>query len=93
MALAKLNGSFSAAGPGPTFTPRGGRRFNVSIWGGFAGTVQLERSPDGGASWIPAAAARTAPDTFNCEEPEDDVAYRLTCTALSSGAISWRVAQ
>jgi hypothetical protein len=92
-------GTFSAAGAGTSPLPFIGN-FNVTIWGTFVGTVQLERSFDGGATWIVAAkdtsgtaAAYTAPCSLVCSEPESGVIYRLNCTAYTSGTVSYRISQ
>lgn len=69
-------------------------------------TIQLERSFDGGLTWIvcniggagtPASyqfggsGGLTAPVSFVVAEPEKGVAYRLNCTAYSSGSIAFRI--
>lgn len=68
-------------------------------------TVQLERSFDGGATWLvcgiggsgtPAvyavgAAGINNPITFTVGEPEQMVAYRLHCTVYTSGTINYRI--
>jgi hypothetical protein len=74
-------------------------RFNVSIWGDFDGTVQFQRTFDGGATWL----ACSKPDlsradfsetvSFVVEETEDNVDYRLICTAYTSGTINYRMSR
>jgi len=91
--LVPVTGSFAATGTSASFTPIAGRGFNVSLWGAFSGSVQLERSFDSGTTWLQAAAARTAPDTFVCLDAESGVQYRLNCTVYSSGPINYRVSQ
>ena len=88
-----VTGSFAAIGASATFVPAAGRGFNVSLWGSFSASLQLERSFDSGTTWLQAAAARTSPDTFVCLEPESGVQYRLNCTVFASGPINYRVSQ
>lgn len=67
-------------------------------------TVRLERSFDGGVTWVtcgigggyPAifvlgAASLTSPVSVVAAEPERQVAYRLNCTAYTSGTINYRM--
>ncbi len=91
--LVPVTGSFTATGQSASFAPIAGRGFNVSLWGTFTASVQLERSFDAGTTWLQAATARTAPDSFVCVEPEAGVQYRLDCTSFTSGAINYRVSQ
>jgi hypothetical protein len=75
------------------------RSFNLSIWGTFVGTVALERSFDGGTTWLNCtktdgtANSFTAAASVVCEEPEPGVLYRLNCSAYTSGTINWRLSQ
>jgi hypothetical protein len=67
----------------------------------WSGTVQLERSFDGGNTWIVcnagsagALAQWTAgPISTAFGEPEKQVLYRLNCTAYSSGTINYRISE
>ena len=72
--------------------------FNVAIWtSSFAastGSVQLEKSFDGGVTWLicgvgGAGQQALYPNVGSLAivvcEPEAGVAYRLNCTALSDG--------
>src|ERR1019366_1120529 len=57
------------------FTPKGERSSNISLWGTFAGSVQLERSSDG-LLFIPVKAAGTqfiwtAPASESFEEGQE----------------------
>ena len=74
--------------------------FNLSFWGVFDATAQLERSFDGGDVWIPCArdaagtiAAYSAPASLICDEYEIKVKYRLNCTDYVSGAMNYRISQ
>jgi hypothetical protein len=67
----------------------------------FVGTVELDRSFDGGNIWIthnlpggsgvPAQWNGGTPVSALFGETERGVAYRLNCTALSSGTINYRL--
>lgn len=74
--------------------------FNAQISGTWAGaTMQLQKSFDGGASFVPAttdatgsAASFTANAAVQVYEPESGVYYRWQPTvALSSGTVNWRI--
>lgn len=68
----------------------------------FTGSIQLERSFDGGQTWLVAnvggsgtLAIYTAgtPVNLTFGEPEKQVLYRLNCTALTAGTINYRLSQ
>ena len=66
----------------------------------FSGTVQLERSFDGGATFVPVsedttgtAASYTAAFNGQIYEAEHQIFYRWNCTAYSSGNINYRISQ
>lgn len=95
-----LNGGIlSAVGTSaPTAIKHG--YFNFSLWGTFSGTVSLERSFDGGDTWLNASATSTgnpnsftAPCSIVAHEPERGMLYRVNCTQISSGSINWRISQ
>lgn len=95
-------GTFVATGESPRFVPSANLRrgrFNVSIWGTFVGTVQLQRTFDGGASWLACSkpdltlANFTETVSFVVEETEDNVDYRLACIAYTSGTINYRMSR
>lgn len=97
--LAPVTGSFSATGPSVAFSPIASRAFNVSLWGTFSATIQLERSFDGGTTWLPITAAGTqlylwtAPASEVAEEYEYGVQYRVRCTFYTSGTVNYRISQ
>jgi hypothetical protein len=91
-----VSASFTATGQSASANFYG--PFNVALWGTFVGTVQLQRSFDGGVTWLPASfdgqgdiASYTVPTSFVVNEPEHGVLYRLNCTAFTSGAINYRI--
>lgn len=68
----------------------------------YVGTVQLERSFDGGSVWIVcniggsgtlAQYAAGTPISLVFDEPENMVAYRLNCIAYTSGTINFRLSE
>lgn len=93
LAGSTLAGDFTATGQSNAFTPLAGRGFDVSAWGTFVGSVQLERNI--GGQWLPltvngqAAYKWTAPFTETVNEPVYGVQYRLNCTAYTSGTINY----
>lgn len=94
-----VSGTFVATGQSATFIPIAGRAFNISLWGTFVATVQLERSFDGGTTWLPLTAAGTqlyvwtAPASELAQDDEYGVRYRLNCTAYTSGTVNYRISQ
>jgi hypothetical protein len=68
----------------------------------WVGSVQLERSFDGGNTWIVANIGGSGtiaqysagtPVSLTFGEPEKQVLYRLNCTAYTSGTINFRFSQ
>jgi len=66
----------------------------------YSGSVQLERSFDGGSTWIVANVGGSGqmaiysagtPISTSFGEPESEVLYRLNCTAYTSGTINYRI--
>lgn len=94
-----LAGSFTGTGQsaGQVFF----HRFNVSIWGGGGSwAVRIERSFDGGTTWLVVDSDTTGTDASYATafsgvifEPEPGVLYRLNCTAYGSAAINYRLSQ
>ena len=80
-------------------TPLAGRGFNVSLWGTFAGSTQLERSFDSGTTWLPITAAGTqlyiwtAPASEQAQEDQYAVLYRLNNTTYTSGTWNYIISQ
>ena len=94
--LVLRTGTFSGTGQSPSAFVWG--LFNVSIWGTFVATVQVERSLDGGTTWIVVAAdgigtpaAYTSSISLTGDEIEQGTSYRLNCTAYTSGTINYRI--
>lgn len=91
-------GTLGAVGTSPPVVLYGS--FNISLWGTFSGSVQLERSFDGGVTWLPVSAssggtvlAWTAPVSLTWPEIEHQVLYHLNCTALTAGTVNFRLSQ
>jgi len=97
--LTPVTGAFTAMGVSASFAPKAGRGLNPSLWGTFVGTVRLERSFDGGTTWLPLTAngnamvTLTAPCSEQWQEDETGVLYRWNCTAYTSGTIYYRISQ
>jgi hypothetical protein len=102
-ANACVSGSFAATGNSGIFAVQG--YFNGILYGNngpngaWTGSVQLERSFDGGTTWIVAgvgggggqAVFTTGMDvSFVGYEPERGVLYRFHCTSLVSGHVNYR---
>lgn len=102
-----LTGTFTATGQSLSTGLMG--YYNFFVWGtplsgglsgSFSGTVQLEKSFDGGTTWIPAsldtagdAAAYTSAVSVTGLEIEPGMLYRVDCTAYTSGTINYRLSQ
>lgn len=101
-----IAGAFTAGGQVSAAAPIYGS-FTVSIWanggpnGAWVASIQLEKSYDGGTTWIVAGVGGSgAQAIFNTgqdvsipvNEPEQGVGYRLDCTAYTSGEpINYRI--
>ncbi len=94
-----ITGTASSTASNTTFLMIQGT-FNAVISGTWAGaTMQLQKSFDGGATFVPAtedAAGTSASYTSNVAlvvyEPEPGVYYRWQPTiALASGTVAWRL--
>ena len=68
----------------------------------FVGTVQIERSFDGGQTWLVcnvggsgqlAQYTTGTPLNITFGEPEKQVLYRINCIAYTSGTINYRISQ
>lgn len=68
----------------------------------YVGNIQLERSFDGGSTWLPANLgsggtlaqwSAGTPISIAFGEPEKQVLYRLNCLAYTSGVINYRISQ
>jgi hypothetical protein len=68
----------------------------------YVGTMQLERSFDGGFTWLVCNIGNSGilaqwnagtPVSLTFGEPEKEVLYRLNCVAYVSGAINYRISQ
>lgn len=67
----------------------------------FVATVQLERSFDGGYTWLPcnigvgtiASFNAGTPISITFGEPEKEILYRLNCLAYTSGTINYRISE
>ena len=103
-AVQNLPAAFTATGQSTPFLADGigdlqDKPFNISLWGTFVATIQLERSFDGGTTWLPLTAMGnqiyqfSAPCSETCVETEAGVLYRWNCTAYTSGTVNHRISQ
>lgn len=93
--MAKLSGALTATGASGAISPSSRSselRFTFGLSGTWAGTVDLERSSDGGATWPEVVETYTANTSKNAESPSSDYSYRLNCSAFTSGTINWVLA-
>jgi hypothetical protein len=96
--VAGVTSTLTGTGGGTAVGLRGS--LNASASGG-AGTVQIERSFDGGATWHTVYIATTLLSwalngnaaSIVLNEPEDQVKYRWNCTAYTSGSLVCRLGQ
>ena len=101
---AVVSGAFSTTGQSSSLLIWG--PFNILIYGdtgpngSWTGTVRLERTFDGGTTWVVCgiggdgtqAVWSTGTDvSVVAGEPEKGVAYRLNCTAFTAGPINYRM--
>lgn len=98
VARAVVSGAAVATGESAAVILRG--RAHLALWGTFSATIVLQRSFDGGTTWLPAmylngstAISFTAAvaTVIDCGE-EDGVLHRLGITR-SSGTINYRLSQ
>lgn len=90
MTVALVEGTFQ--GPGVSESVYLHRKFNVSLSGTFSASLDLQRSFDGGVTWL-SVARFTQPMEGMGEEAETYVFYRLSCTDHASGVVSYRLSQ
>ena len=86
--------SLSATGAGSTFQAKAEEPVFLTITGTWVGTVKVQRSHDGGATWndMTAGGAAWASFTANCDEIVDEAAhsglrYRAYFTRTSGTAV------
>lgn len=72
--------------------------YNLFFTGTFSAIAQLEKSFDGGNSFVPASldtagdpASYSVPASVTGFEPEKGIYYRVNCTAYTSGTINVRL--
>jgi len=106
LANAVISGAFNGTGVSAAFVFYGAFNTCIYGSGGpngpWVGSVQIERSFDAGATWIICGvggggqqAVYTSTGAGDVSivvgEPEKGVAYRLHCTAYTSGTINYRM--
>lgn len=97
-----LQFSFARTGNGVLSTGADAAAVFTGAGVAFAGTVQIERSFDGGNTFVVCnvGGAGTlaqfnagSPVSLTFGEPEKNVLYRLNCIAYTSGTINYRISQ
>lgn len=100
-----ISGTFSGTGNSAALVVDGAERpfgflVNVEIQGVFSATLQLQRSLDGGATFVPVALfgqssplSITAPISFTHRDAERNAQYRVACTAYTSGTPTYRLSR
>jgi len=95
-ANAVVTGSFTATGAGSDFSVYG--VFNIAVWGTFDATAVLQKTFDGGTTWIGVlspytgtAVSITASGALQFAECEQGVSYRLDCSTYVSGTMNYRL--
>ena len=86
--------NFEALGAGLTILIRRGESFTYAVAGTFVGTVLLQRSSDGGATWVTirtATAADSGTEVLDYLKTETTL-IRYYCSAFTSGTIETSIA-
>jgi hypothetical protein len=95
--LAPVIGTFNATGTSIAFSPHAMRSFNISLWGTFVANIVLERSFDGGTTWLPVrmlpAYSFNAPMSDTFQDGEYGNQYRFNCASYISGTVNYRISQ
>lgn len=96
LAATVVTGTFTGTGNGTASAFLG--TFNLELSGTWVGSVQLERSFDGGTTYVAVgkdtsgtAAAYTSNVSIVVIEGEPGTLYRVRCTAFTSGTIAYRL--
>jgi len=94
----KTEGAATATGTQTAIKVAAGSPVRVEVWGTFVGTVQVERSGDGGLTFLPLTKAGAATGAFTApaneqieDENQEGAQWRLNVTAFTSGTINWRL--
>ena len=96
---APVAGTVSNTGVSAALAAVPGRAITVALAGTWTGRAAIERSTDGGATWLPLTVGGQpwGVYTANANEPawsesEDGASFRLT-VALTTGTLGYRIAQ
>lgn len=95
-ATSLVSGTFTGTGNGTSIVMVG--PFNFELSGTWSGTITLERSFDGGTTFVSAAmdtsgtaSSYTTNVSLVVNEWEPGVIYRARCTAYVSGTVAYRI--
>lgn len=86
-----VSGAAAASGQSPVIKSNRGTTFNVSLFGTWTGSVQVQRSFNG-TTWLDVGSPHTANIETTVSEPEKGVSYRLNITR-TTGTIDYRMGQ
>lgn len=94
-----LAGTFTATGTSAAIGLSGD--FNFSLSGTFQASIVLEKSFDGGTTWIPVSLDGTGLPvslvsqgaSIVTQEIEAGMLYRVNCSSYASGSAFWRISQ
>ena len=95
-----LAGAATGVGESAPFTPQLGRDMYLTLTGTWTGTIRIQRSTDGGATWNNITIGGGNPwgvYTGNCDEvvdtPTDGASLYRVSFNVSSGNAAYRLAQ
>jgi len=88
--MAKITGTFAATGQSARLNgSKDGLTLVLADFG--VGTIALEASWDGGATWEP-YSSYTADTGAVVDSKSDEIVWRLNCTAYTSGTLKYCLA-
>ncbi len=93
MAVATVQTAIAAENTYTDTIPVGKGHFNFSLWGTFVGTVFVQRSFDGGTTWLDVASFTVATEDVGLEP--DGALYRagIKTGGYTSGTANVRLSQ
>jgi len=92
MTVGSVTGTFAATGDSAEVELVG--PINLSLTGTWVATVKLQRSFDDGVTFLDVASYTANAEELGAKvEPESGVLYRLSCSAYTSGTVTYRLSQ
>ena len=92
-----VTGTLGGTGGGTALRALPGAPVSVTLSGAWAGTVVIERSYDGGTTFVaismPAPLSYTANVSIDVQNASQEIGvlYRVNCTAYTSGTVAYRL--